>query len=80
MLPELTREELSAALDEVADGALEAGGFGGPPVDALALAAERGIQVAFDVRQAGRARIVRLRGQLGGAERPSILLRPDPRP
>ena len=91
MLPEIANEELSAALDAVADEVLAAAGVDQPPVDALTLAGAMGITVAWDDRQPGRARYVRLRGRhpiggaskmshrMGGRPRATILLRPDPR-
>ena len=79
MLPEITSEELSEALDAVAAEVLEAGGIDGPPVDAIRLARRLGITVAVDDRQRGRARCVRLRGIRGRKARPTILLRPEPR-
>jgi hypothetical protein len=80
MVPELTREELTAALEEVAGEVLDEAGVEGPPVDALALAGTLGITVAWDAGQGGRARCVRLNGTAGRAPRPTILLRPEPRP
>ncbi|HLA85050.1 MAG TPA: ImmA/IrrE family metallo-endopeptidase [Thermoguttaceae bacterium] len=79
MLAEITQEELSAALDRVADDALAEAGIDGPPVDALTVAQRLGIAVAWDADQSGRGRCARLRGHPGRALRPAILLRPDPR-
>jgi hypothetical protein len=91
MLPEFAREELAAALDAVAMEVLFEAGVERPPVDAFQLARALGITVAWDDRQAGRARYVRLRGRhcvvgaaktshrAGGRPRATILLRPDPR-
>ena len=79
MLPEITSEDLSAALDAVAMGVLEAARLDRPPVDAILLARRLGITVAVDDRQRGRARYVRLRGPRGRKPRPTILLRPEPR-
>jgi hypothetical protein len=91
MLPEFTREELAAGLDAVAMEVLVEAGVEGPPVDAFEVAQALGISVAFDDRQQGRARYVRLGGRpparrgitdtlsTGGRPRATILLRPDPR-
>jgi hypothetical protein len=94
MLPEFTREELAAGLDAVVDELLREAGLTRPPVDAFALARALRIAVAWDDRQDGRARYVRL-GDLSAVtptmqawcpvtstlDRPraAILLRPDPR-
>lgn len=79
MLPELTQEEYSAALDSVADDALVALSDATPPIDALALAKALRMPVAWDTDQEGRGRIVRLGGFDGGEARTSIFLRPDER-
>jgi hypothetical protein len=79
MLPEITPEELSAALDASAMEVLDKAGIDGPPVDAAVLAHRLGITLAWDDRQHGRARYVRLRGPRGRRPRPTILLRPEPR-
>jgi hypothetical protein len=80
MLSELTHEELSLALDAVAGAAIESLENDVPPVDALALARALRLTVAWDERQSGRGRIVRLSEFAGTSSRGSILLRPDPRP
>ena len=80
MLPELTQEEISAAMDAAAMELLAAGGVDRPPVDAFRLAAALGITVAVDDRQRGRARYVRLSGRRARGPRPTILLTPEPRP
>jgi predicted transcriptional regulator len=80
MLPELTQDEYSLALDSVAGEAIAALGDGDLPIDALALARALGLTVAWDDRQQGRGRVVRLRELAGTQSRGSILLRPDPRP
>jgi hypothetical protein len=79
MLPELTQEELSQALDDVAEEAISLAGNLEPPVDALRLARGLGLTVTWDERQQGRARVVRL-GELSDMATGSILVRPDPRP
>jgi Zn-dependent peptidase ImmA (M78 family) len=78
MLPEIAAEELAAALDDVACDLLVAAGVDGPPVDAFRVAEALGIDVAWDDRQAGRARLVALH-EGEHAARTSILLRRDPR-
>jgi predicted transcriptional regulator len=80
MLPELTQEELSQALDQVAADAVTRLDQTEPPVDALVLARALGLTVAWDDRQSGRARIVRLGEFAGTHVSGSILVRPDPRP
>jgi Zn-dependent peptidase ImmA (M78 family) len=83
MLPEIPREELAAAIDEIVTGVLRAAEIAEPPIDALRVAAGNGVVVAIDNYQTGRARYVRL--QSGGraiaqAASPSILIREDDRP
>ena len=80
MLSCLTAEELAAGLDAVAAELLDTAGVDRPPIDALAVAQAIGLTVATDDEQQGRARYVRLRGLRGRASRPTILLRPEPRP
>jgi len=80
MFTGVTAEELAAGLDAVAMGLLDAGAVTGPPVDAFQLARAAGLTVAVDATQAGRARYVRLRGLRGRTSRPTVLLRPEPRP
>ena len=65
MLPEITREELSAGMDAVAMEVLDEAGIDRPPVDALLIARRLGITVALDDRQRGRARYVRLGASRG---------------
>lgn len=79
MLSEFTREELAAGVDCVAEELLKQAGIAKPPVDALAVARRLGIVVAWDDRQSGRARYVRLNDRWSGRTMPTILLRPDPR-
>ena len=76
MLSELTREELAAGLDRVAEEVLAEAGIEGPPVDALAIARTLGIAIAWDDRQTGRARYVRLGDCRSERSRATILLRP----
>jgi len=79
MLPELTQDEFSAALDAVAASVIAVLGDVGPPIDALELAKALNLAVAWDTEQQGRARMVRLRGFGKATAQGSILLRPDPR-
>jgi hypothetical protein len=79
MFPELTREELAAGLDRVAEDVLEEAAIRRPPVDAAVVARTLGIAVAWDDRQEGRARYVRLSDRGSGPSRATILLRPEPR-
>ncbi len=80
MLPELTQDEFSAALDAVAGSVLDAAGQYAPPIDAAGLARALGLALAWDTEQPGRGRVVRLAGFGGTRPRGSILLRPEPRP
>jgi hypothetical protein len=80
MFPGLTSQELAAGLDAVTAEILDAAGMDGPPVDAAFVARALGVAVATDDRQHGRGRYVRLRGMRGRQPRPTILLRPEPRP
>lgn len=79
MLPEIPADEISACLDRVVIRLLRRTGVRKPPVDALRVAAALGIQTAVDCDQQVRARYVELRAVRGGAPRPAILLRPEPR-
>lgn len=80
MLPELSQEEYSAALDGVVAEILSDVGITGPPVDAVAVARALGITVAWDRHQRGRGRYVRLHGYGRGTAQPTIVARPDIRP
>ena len=79
MPPEITPEEFAAALDATVAEILTAAEVVGPPVDAHDVARQLLLTVAWDARQAGRARIVHLAGEAGGSFNGSILLRPEPR-
>lgn len=78
MLAEIPLEDLSATLDAVAAEIVEHVAVDEPPVDAVQLARQLGLTVAWDDRQGGRARLVQLSGA-GGEQALSILLRHDPR-
>jgi hypothetical protein len=77
MIAEIAPEELAGAVDRVLRKALAAAGVGQPPVDALRVARRLGLAVAWDDRQAGRARRVTLAA--AGQQTAAILLRHDPR-
>jgi IrrE N-terminal-like domain len=79
MLPDLTPEEFSDTLDEVAAEALARMPLEETPIDALQLARALGLAVAWDEHQLGRGRIAHLSGHAGGRTQGSILLRPEPR-
>jgi hypothetical protein len=78
MLPEISLEDLAAVLDAVAAAALTKADLGEPPIDAVAIAKRLGLTIAWDDRQTGRARTVKLSGT-AGAGTSSILLRHDER-
>ncbi len=82
MFPEYVceKESFEAGLDLVVEAVLELSGIHAPPVDAFAVAHALGIAVAWDDRQSGRARYVRLSDGRSGVGQAAILLRPDPRP
>ena len=80
MLSEIAPEEFAAALDAVVDDILAEADWPGLPVNAAVQVAQRlGLDVAYDTRQAGRARFVNLCSATSES-RQSILLRPEPRP
>ncbi len=74
-----TYQQYSAALDQLATELLQTARIRRPPVDAFAVAKALGMIVAIDSNQQARARYVRLQGSRGQPDRPTILLRPDPR-
>ena len=73
MLAEIAPEELASAVDRVAANALAVAGIGRPPIDAIRVAQQLGLAVAWDDQQAGRARLVM------GRQTAAILMRHDPR-
>ncbi|HTQ38282.1 MAG TPA: ImmA/IrrE family metallo-endopeptidase [Pirellulales bacterium] len=79
MLPEISQEEMAVALDIVAREALKTAHWATPPVDAVGLAQRLGLNVAWDDRQQGRARLVNL-ATPNGRNAPSIFVKHDPRP
>ena len=73
MSEELSREEVTAAVDRAVEDLLRAAGTAGPPVDAIALAQRHlGMVVCLDRDQPQRGRAQR------GAGRKQIFLRPEP--
>lgn len=79
MLPDFAREQLEAGLDAAAAEVLARAGVERPPVDAFAVAECLGVALAWDERQEGRGRYVRLSSRGARPPRATILLRPDPR-
>lgn len=76
----MTAEEVAAGLDAIAMEVLGSARVQGPPVDPVRLAQALGLVVVLDGQQGVRGRYVRLRGPRGRMSRPTVLLRPDPRP
>jgi predicted transcriptional regulator len=77
MIPEISQEELSAALDSVAADVIQRIALEGSAVDAVAVARSLGLTVVWDDHQSSRAR----RATIGGGEGiASIFVRHDPRP
>jgi len=73
MVDELSREEVTDAVDRSVQELLEAAGVQAPPVDAIALAQRQlGMVVCLDRRQEARGRAQRAAG------RKQIFLRPEP--
>lgn len=79
MFLEIAVEQYAQVLDEVAEELLDRAALRHPPVDTFEVARRLGIMIAQDARQPGRARCVRLASGNGNGQRPTILLRPDPR-
>ena len=75
MVANLISDDVAATLDALVARVLGEANIGGPPIDAVQLAATCGMSVALDGAQRERARVVRLRGKARG----SIFLRPEPR-
>src|SRR5262245_6253945 len=73
MIEDLSRGEVASAIDRAVEELLHAGGFEGPPVDAIALAQRHlGMVVCLDRSQSQRGRAQRAGG------RKQIYLRPEP--
>ena len=79
MLPEITQEELSAALDALSRELLAEAAVQ-PPVNAALIAEKLGLHVALNALLPERGRFMRLRDRAGRVPRGSILVRPDERP
>lgn len=79
MITDLTLEELSAGFDAVVENIIDRAGCEQPPVDAFTVAHTLGITIALDDCQSGRARYVRLNDRRTTDQKPTILLRSDPR-
>ena len=79
MLPELTIEEFATVLDDTVGEFLADAGCDAPPFDAIELARRSGMEIAVDSRLVNRARTIQMAAPKRLA-RPSILLRPEPRP
>jgi IrrE N-terminal-like domain len=67
-------------IDETVKHFLKASRVHGPPVDAITIAHCLGFAMIWDERQTGRARIAMIAPRRGRLPRPTIFLRPDPRP
>jgi Zn-dependent peptidase ImmA (M78 family) len=78
MVPEISLEELTVALNAVAARAIKVTRLKQPPMDAVLLAERLGLSVGWDDRQRGRARLVNL--AVGERNTPSIFVKHDPRP
>jgi hypothetical protein len=77
MLAEIATVELCSAVDRVAAEALAAAKVIEPPIDAMRVAQRLGLALAWDDRQAGRARLVTLAA--AGRQTAAILMRHDRR-
>jgi hypothetical protein len=69
----------AAPLDELVNDLLAASGQLQPPIDAFRLADALCLPIARDTRQAGRARLARVRASVGERSRSCILLNDEPR-
>jgi Zn-dependent peptidase ImmA (M78 family) len=78
MLAEIPTEELARTLEEVAGNTLSKAGIREPPIDALCLAKRLGLAVAWDDRQASRARLVQFAGDQN-LDVSAVFVRHDPR-
>ncbi|MEM9185396.1 MAG: ImmA/IrrE family metallo-endopeptidase [Planctomycetota bacterium] len=80
MAPELTAEELGAAMDGCVAEVLWEVACDAPPVDAFAVAYALGVVVAEDANQASRARYARWADTNSSGDTRVILVRPEDRP
>jgi hypothetical protein len=80
MLQELTREELSAALDRMVSEILWEAGIIGPPVDALLVARRLGLVAAADVQAVQRGRFVRMAAGAESMTTSTMMLSAEKRP
>jgi hypothetical protein len=71
MLPDVSPHDWAQALDRLVEETLAQAGVLAPPVDAFAVAAALGMEVATNAAQQERARYVRLRGGAGRGPVPS---------
>jgi hypothetical protein len=72
--------DIDAVIDETVNQFLKASRLSKPPVDAITVAHHLGFAMVWDERQTGRARIAMVAPRRGRLPRPTIFLRPDPRP
>ncbi len=80
MLSDCATRDVDAAIDDTVEELLKAAGIVRPPIDATVVADRLGITMVWDERQSGRARISMTGGPRGRLPRPTVFLRPDPRP
>ncbi len=80
MLSLCATSDLDAVIDDTVEELLKAAGVIRPPIDATVVADRLGITMVWDEQQGGRARIAMAGGPRGRSPRPTIFLRPDPRP
>lgn len=79
MLPEITQEEFSAALDRCSAELLAETGAE-PPIDAALVARRLGLDIALSSEQPERGRFMRLTGRPNSAPQGAIIVRPEERP
>lgn len=80
MLLELTREDLTSALEGTVSEILWETGVIEPPVDAIAIADRLGVTVATDARAVARGRYVRMAAGAESLAALAIVLAPEERP
>lgn len=79
MAIDLPHEQVGGVLDQIAEAILADAACVGPPVDAFAVARKLGMLVVRGAAGDVRAQFLRVGGQ-SVANRPTVLLAPDPRP